>query len=60
MESQIKSKQRVADHDEVLTGKRVNLYAKYSLSASEITFIEKIVRPMPADGDKADREASDE
>lgn len=60
MESRIKSKQRVADHGEVLTGKREDLYAKYSLPASEIAFIEKIVRPMPADGDKADRDANDE
>lgn len=31
-----------------------DLYAKYALSASEITFIEKIVRPMPANGDAAE------
>src|SRR3989339_562591 len=37
-----------------------DLYAKYSLSASEITFIEKIVRPMPAEREKADGEKSDE
>jgi site-specific DNA-methyltransferase (adenine-specific) len=30
-----------------------DLYAKYSLSAKEITFIEKIVRPMSVDGDEA-------
>lgn len=33
-----------------------DLYAKYGISASEIAFIEKVVRPMPADSD----EASDE
>jgi site-specific DNA-methyltransferase (adenine-specific) len=40
-----------------------DLYAKYALSASEITFIEKIVRPMSADAatEPADGgEASDE
>jgi site-specific DNA-methyltransferase (adenine-specific) len=26
-----------------------HLYSKYGLSVSEIAFIEKIVRPMPAD-----------
>jgi hypothetical protein len=37
-----------------------DLYAKYSLSASEIAFIESIVRPMPAGADAADEEATDE
>ncbi len=37
-----------------------DLYAKYALSASEIAFIESIVRPMPADEDNACKEASDE
>ena len=87
MEEQVKSKQRVADHGEVLTGKREvkpsqhvtrkvytfvpiqnwtkqwtdkDLYAKYSLSASEIAFIESVVRPMPAGTEDADKEASDE
>jgi hypothetical protein len=37
-----------------------DLYAKYALSASEITFIEKIVRPMPANGEEACGEDGDE
>jgi hypothetical protein len=37
-----------------------DLYSKYGLSASEITFIEKIVRPMPAGAEDAEKEASDE
>jgi len=37
-----------------------DLYSKYDLSASEIAFIEKIVRPMHADGDEAGGEATDE
>jgi hypothetical protein len=37
-----------------------DLYAKYGISASEIAFIEKVVRPMPADGAKAGKEAGDE
>ena len=37
-----------------------DLYTKYSLSASEITFIESVVRPMPAGAEDADKEASDE
>ena len=37
-----------------------DLYAKYSLSASEITFIESVVRPMPANAEDAEKEASDE
>jgi hypothetical protein len=37
-----------------------DLYAKYSLSASEIAFIESIVRPMPAGAEDADQEANDE
>ncbi len=37
-----------------------DLYAKYALSASEITFIESIVRPMPASADDADGEAKNE
>jgi site-specific DNA-methyltransferase (adenine-specific) len=37
-----------------------DLYAKYALSASEIAFIESIVRPMPADEDNAGKEACDE
>lgn len=37
-----------------------DLYSKYDLSASEIAFIESIVRPMPADAEEADKEASDE
>lgn len=35
------------------------LYAKYNLTKDEIAFIESMVRPMPADEDKA-KEASDE
>jgi site-specific DNA-methyltransferase (adenine-specific) len=60
MEVQVISKQRVADHGEVLTGKReVNamqdfaepwtdekLYKKYGLTKEEIAFIETIMRPM--------------
>jgi len=37
-----------------------DLYAKYSLSAREVAFIEKVVRPMPADSDEASPESSDE
>ncbi len=37
-----------------------DLYTKYSLSASEIAFIETVVRPMPASAEDADKEASDE
>jgi hypothetical protein len=37
-----------------------DLYSKYALSASEIAFIEKIVRPMPANGEEAGGEASDD
>ncbi|MEW6077473.1 MAG: Eco57I restriction-modification methylase domain-containing protein [Thermodesulfobacteriota bacterium] len=37
-----------------------DLYAKYGLSAREISFIESIVRPMPADSDEASPESSDE
>jgi hypothetical protein len=37
-----------------------DLYAKYALSASEITFIEKLVRPMPANGEEACDEDGDE
>ncbi|MHB8909698.1 MAG: Eco57I restriction-modification methylase domain-containing protein [Syntrophales bacterium] len=37
-----------------------DLYAKYSLSASEIAFIESVVRPMSAGAEDADKEASDE
>jgi hypothetical protein len=37
-----------------------DLYTKYSLSASEITFIESVVRPMPASAEDAEKEASDE
>lgn len=36
------------------------LYARYRLSASEIAFIESIVRPMPANGEAADGETIDE
>lgn len=37
-----------------------DLYEKYSLSASEIAFIESIVRPMPAGAEDAAKEANDE
>ena len=37
-----------------------DLYAKYALSESEITFIEKIVRPMPAQGKAVGGETDDE
>lgn len=37
-----------------------DLYAKYDLSASEIRFIESIVRPMSVDDDEVDAESSDE
>lgn len=37
-----------------------DLYAKYALSTSEIAFIESIVRPLTADDDDPDGEASDE
>jgi len=37
-----------------------NLYAKYSLSASEIAFMESIVRPMKASEGKVGKEAGDE
>ncbi|HSW40223.1 MAG: putative type III restriction system endonuclease [Nitrospirae bacterium] len=37
-----------------------DLYTKYSLSASEIAFIESMVRPMTADEGKADGEANHE
>jgi site-specific DNA-methyltransferase (adenine-specific) len=37
-----------------------DLYTKYALSGSEITFIEKIVRPMPATDEKLGGEAGDE
>lgn len=33
-----------------------DLYAKYGISASEIAFIEKVVRPIPADSDEANDE----
>lgn len=48
--SLIKSKKRVADHGEVFTPAWMveDLYAKYDISASEIAFIEKVVRPMGA------------
>ncbi len=36
------------------------LYEHFGLTQSEIAFIESMVRPMPADEDKADAEASDE
>ena len=36
------------------------LYKKYNLTKNEIAFIESMVRLMPADGDKASGEASDE
>ena len=36
------------------------LYMKYGLSKEDIAFIESMVRPMPADGDKACKEAGDE
>ena len=35
-----------------------DLYAKYALSASEIAFIESMVRPMPAGAEDADKEAA--
>jgi len=37
-----------------------DLYSKYDLSASEIAFIESVVRPMPADAEEAEKEAGDE
>lgn len=37
-----------------------DLYAKYGLSASEVAFVEKIVRPMPENGDKTGEETDDE
>lgn len=36
------------------------LYMKYGLSKEDIAFIESMVRPMPADGAKAGKEAGDE
>lgn len=36
------------------------LYERYGLAKEEIAFIESVVRPMPADNDKAGGEASDE
>lgn len=37
-----------------------DLYAKYALTASEIAFIEKIVRPMDLTGDASDETISDD
>ena len=37
-----------------------DLYAKYALSASEIAFIEKIVRPMDLTSDARDESVSDD
>jgi site-specific DNA-methyltransferase (adenine-specific) len=37
-----------------------DLYAKYGLTASEIAFIEKIVRPMDLSGDVPDEAGSDD
>jgi hypothetical protein len=37
-----------------------DLYAKYALTASEIAFIEKIVRPMDLTGDASDESVSDD
>lgn len=37
-----------------------DLYAKYALSASEIAFVEKIVRPMDLSGNAPDEAVSDE
>lgn len=37
-----------------------DLYAKYALTDSEITFIEKIVRPMDLSGDASDETVSDD
>ena len=37
-----------------------DLYTKYALSASEIAFIEKIVRPMDVTGDVPDEAVSDD
>lgn len=37
-----------------------DLYAKYALTASEIAFIESIVRPMPANEDKEEEQVDDE
>ena len=37
-----------------------NLYIHFGLTMDEIAFIESMIRPMPADGDKADRGAIDE
>lgn len=36
------------------------LYKKYGLTKDEIAFIEFMIRPMPADGDKADEKSTDE
>ncbi len=37
-----------------------DLYAKYGLTASEIAFIESVVRPLPAGAEDSEKEASDE
>jgi site-specific DNA-methyltransferase (adenine-specific) len=37
-----------------------DLYAKYALSESEIAFIEKIVRPLPVQGEAEDGDSGDE
>ncbi len=37
-----------------------DLYAKYGISASEIAFIEKVVRPMDLDGESPDDRESDD
>ena len=36
-----------------------DLYSKYGLSASEIAFIESIVRPLPAGGEDTDQESDE-
>jgi site-specific DNA-methyltransferase (adenine-specific) len=38
----------------------IKLYEHFSLTKDEIAFIESMVRPMPAGGEKTDGEASDE
>lgn len=36
-----------------------DLYAKYGISASEIAFIESIVRPLPVGGEDTDQESDE-
>ena len=70
----VKSKQRVADHGEVFTPAGMvvpkqewtkrwtdeDLYVKYGITASEIEFIEKVVRPMELTSDLFGEVAIDE